>query len=106
MIKWRRAFGTEASERFIAERNGREAASVDLHYLADGTVRGTVVLLTGIEGDDQHRIDWSDEQIPDLLASLDQDLLPTVDQADGDLILSVVVGKVVGACELDPPVSG
>lgn len=104
MIKWRRAFRTASSERFIAERDGRDSAAVDLHYLSDGTVRGTVVLITGVEGDESASIHWSDEQIPDLLASLDEDLLPSVDHADGDLSYTVVVGRLVGACELEPPV--
>lgn len=106
MIKWRRAFRTTSSERFIAERDGRDAAAVDLHYLPDGTVRGTVVLLTSVEGEARGSIQWSEEEIPDLLASLDEDLLPSVDHADGNLTYTVVVGHLVGACELEPPVGG
>jgi hypothetical protein len=44
-ITWKRTLRTASSERFLAQREGRDAAAVDLHYLPDGTVAGTVILL-------------------------------------------------------------
>lgn len=103
MIRWKRTLRTPSSERFVAERDGREVAAVDLHFLADATVRGTVVLLTGSDNDDADSIGWREEEVPDLLASLDEELLPGVDLAGGDLTYTVVIGRLVGSFELEPP---
>ena len=45
MLTWKRSLRTASSERFLALREGRDVAAVDLHYLASGTVSGTVILL-------------------------------------------------------------
>ena len=45
-MNWKRTLRTSSSERFLAFKDGREAAAVDLHYLANGTVSGTVILLS------------------------------------------------------------
>lgn len=103
MIKWKRSVRTASSERFVAERDGREVAAVDLHFLQDGTVRGTVVLLTGSDAEDRDSIGWREEEIPDLLASLDDEFLPNHDAAMGDLTYTVVIGRLVGSFELEPP---
>jgi hypothetical protein len=103
MIKWKRTLRTASSERFLAVNEaapgsaatGSEVAAVDLHYLADGTVAGTVILLEGV-GED-----WSEERIPDLLASFDEDFLPDVDLAKGNLTYTVVRGRVVGSYEAE-----
>lgn len=44
MMIWKRTLRTSSSERFLATRDGKDVAAVDLHYLANGTVSGTVVL--------------------------------------------------------------
>jgi hypothetical protein len=88
MVRWKRALRTESSERFVALRAQRAVATVDLHYLHNGKVAAMVVLDEGAG--------WTEEQIPDLLASLDDDLLPGVDQSRGTLSLMVVIGEVVG----------
>jgi hypothetical protein len=69
VITWKRTLRTQTSERFLAQMDGRDAAAVDLHYLANGTITGTVILLkeTG----------WKEEDIPKLLMSLDEDFLPS-----------------------------
>lgn len=100
MIKWKRTLRTASSERFLAAHEsggaaGREVAAVDLHYLADGTVAGTVILLEGV-GED-----WSEDRIPDLLASFDEDFLPDVDLAKGNLTYTVVRGRVVGSYQAE-----
>jgi len=88
MITWKRTLRTPASERFLALKDGTEAAAVDLHYLANGTVSGTVILLRSAG--------WKEEDVPGLLASLDEDFLPDVDLASGTLTYTVVQGDVLG----------
>lgn len=91
MITWKRTLRTPSSERFLALRDGTDVAAVDLHYLANGTATGTVVLL--------QTANWKDEEISPLLAALDENLLPDVDLSHGTLTYTVVVGNVVGHFE-------
>jgi hypothetical protein len=72
-------------------KEGRDAAAVDLHYLPNGTVNGTVILL--------REAGWKEADVPDLLKSLDDDLLPDVDQKQGTLTFTVVIGEVWGNFE-------
>ena len=91
MITWKRTLRTTSSERFLAFRNTTEVAAVDLHYLANGTVTGTVILLKSA--------DWKEADIQPLLSSLDEDFLPDVDLAQGSLTYTVVTGEVLGNYE-------
>ena len=91
MITWKRTLRTTSSERFLAFRNNTEVAAVDLHYLANGTVTGTVILLKSA--------DWKETDIQPLLSSLDEDFLPDVDLAQGSLTYTVVTGEVLGNYE-------
>ena len=91
MIRWKRALRTPSSERFVALRGQRAVATADLHYPTDGRVVGMVVLDEGAG--------WTEEQIPDLLATMADDLLPGVDATHGTLSLMVVIGEVVGQGE-------
>ncbi len=93
-LVWKRTLRTPSSERFVGMRAGRDAAAVDLHYLADGTVAGTLILLA--------EAGWQETEIPDLLAQLDEDLLPGVDLGSGNLQFTVVRGELVGNWEADP----
>lgn len=90
-LTWKRTLRTASSERFLALREGRDVAAVDLHYLANGTVAGTVVLLKGAG--------LGEAEIPALLSSLDEEFLPDVDLAQGNLNYTVVIGDVVGNYE-------
>ena len=94
MITWKRTLRTPSSERFLALRDGRDAAAVDLHYLANGTTAGTVILLRSAG--------WKEEDVPGLLSSLDEDFLPDVDLASGTLTYTVVLGEVLGNFEATP----
>ena len=89
MITWKRTLRTTSSERFLAFRNNTEVAAV--HYLANGTVTGTVILLKSA--------DWKETDIQPLLSSLDEDFLPDVDLAQGSLTYTVVTGEVLGNYE-------
>ncbi len=91
MIVWKRTLRTSCSERLLATRNGEDVASVDLHYLANGTVSGTVILLK--------EAGWKEADIPKLLQSLDEDFLPEVDLSSGTLTYTVVVGELIGNFE-------
>ena len=98
---WKRLIRTLTSERFIAVRDGVDVAAVDLHYLASGTVEGTVFLFNAAN--------WTEEGIPGLLGSLDEVMLPDVDLASGSLSYTVVRGEVVGtfqAAQNDAPSAG
>ncbi len=90
-ITWKRTLRTTTSERFLAQREGRDAAAVDLHYLANGTVAGTVILLKDAG--------WNESDVPGLLGSLDEDFLPDVDLDHGNLNYTVVIGEVLGNFE-------
>jgi hypothetical protein len=67
-ITWKRTLRTPSSERFLALYHGKEAAAVDLHYLPQGNISGTVIVLqsSGLK----------ESEIPTLLSSLDDEFLP------------------------------
>jgi hypothetical protein len=71
--------------------DGKDLAAVDLHYLASGSIAGTVILLkdSGIK----------DTDIEALLSSLDDEFLPDVDLDHGNLSYTIVRGEVVGNWE-------
>lgn len=85
-ITWKRTLRTPSSERFLALKDGKDAAAVDLHYLANGTVSGTVILLRSAG--------WAESDVPKLLAMLDEDFLPDVDLQQGTLSYTVVFGEL------------
>lgn len=61
------------------------------HYLPRGTATGTVILLRDAG--------WKEDDLPRLLRSLDQDMLPDVDLDRGTLTYTVVMGDVLGNFE-------
>jgi hypothetical protein len=91
MVQWKRALRSPSSERFLAQKDGKDAAAVDLHYLQDGTVAGSVIIIEGRGLDESN--------IPELLHSLDDEFLPGVDLGSGSLTFTVVIGKVLGNYE-------
>ena len=94
MMSWKRTLRTASSERFLLQRDGQDAAAVDLHYLANGTVSGTVILLKSAG--------WTEAEIPKLLKSLDDDFLPDVDLERGTLTYTVILGELIGVFEAEP----
>ena len=90
-LSWKRTLRTPSSERFLALRGGHDAAAVDLHYLANGTVAGTVIILKGSGLDESN--------IQGLLSSFDEEFLPDVDLAEGNLTYTVVLGELLGNWE-------
>jgi hypothetical protein len=88
-MKLIRTFRTMTSERFpVQKKEGEDSAAIDLHYLPDGHVAGTVFLFehAGIE----------DGQVPEFLRYLDEALLPSVSLEDRNLTFTVVRGHVAG----------
>jgi hypothetical protein len=92
-LTWKRTLRTASSERFLALREGHDVAAVDLHYLANGTVAGTVIILKGSKLDESN--------IQELLSSLDEEFLPDVDLVAGNLTYTVVLGEVLGNWEAE-----
>jgi len=90
-ITWKRTLRTPSSERFLAQRDGKDVAAVDIHYLANGHASGTVVLL--------REAGWKEEDVPGMLSSLDDNFLPDVDLTLGTLTYTVVIGEVMGNFE-------
>lgn len=93
-IAFARLLRTPTSERHLLRRNDTDFASLDLHYLQDGTVQATLVVFdgSGIE----------EAAVPDLLTHIDEVLLPEVRLDDRNLTFTVVMGRVLGAYEADP----
>lgn len=91
MIVWKRALRTLTSERFLATRGSGDIASVDLHYLQSGKVVGTIFLFKSAG--------WKEDDVPAILRSLDEDMLPDVDLTSGSLTYTVVHGDVWGNFE-------
>ena len=87
-LSWKRTLRTPSSERFLALRQGEDVAAVDLHYLADGTIAGTVIILKSAK--------LTEADIPKLLSALDDEFLPDVDLSHGNLVYTVVLGEVLG----------
>lgn len=90
MIAWKRLLRTSSSERFVGTRDGKEVVVIDLHHL-ERTVAGTVVLFADAG--------WTEADVPKLLASFDEDMLPGVDLAAGSLTFTVVRGEIWGNFE-------
>lgn len=94
MIRWKRSIRTASSERFVALRGSRAVATVDVHHLETGRGLGMVVLDEGAG--------WTDEQVADLLASLNEDMLPGMESSKGTLTLTTVIGRLVTNHEPEP----
>ena len=90
-IIWKRTLRTSSSERFLAQRDGKDVAAVDIHYLTNGHVSGTAILL--------REAGWKQEDVSGLLSSLDDHFLPDVDLAQGNLTYTVVIGDIMGTFE-------
>ena len=85
-----RILRTPHSERFVLRRtNGGEFAALELHYLSDGTVAGTLILF------EEAKV--AESEIPEILRSIDDDLLPEVSVAQHNLSFTVVTGRVIGS---------
>jgi len=84
-----RTLRTPSSERFILHSDsGKDVAALDLHYLDQGRVAGTLIIL------DSSAI--SENKVPEALREIDEKLLPDASIEDGKVSFTVVSGHVVG----------
>jgi len=88
-ISFVRILRTVSSERFLAQGKANvDLAAFDVHYLQEGNVAVTLVLLAE---------EFSEQRaIEELLKAIDTRLLPMTSLNDNDLLFTVVHGKVVG----------
>jgi hypothetical protein len=84
-----RTLRTQSSERFLIQTDkDRDVAALDLHYLADNRVVGTLIVLDAAA--------IPEAKIPEVLRDVDERLLPDASIEDGKVMFTVVVGHVVG----------
>jgi hypothetical protein len=93
-VSFARLLRTPSSERHLLRRSDTDFASLDLHYLQNGTVQATLIVFegSGVEEAD----------VPDLLTHIDEALLPEVRLDDRNLTFTVVMGRVLGAYQAEP----
>ena len=91
-----RVLRTAASERYLLQKRPDETVgALDLHYLGDGGVSGTVALFenSGV----------GEDGIAKLLKHIDEMLLPENGSETRTVSFTVVTGRVIGSYELDNP---
>jgi len=88
-VRFTRAIRTATSERYLIHIDGQgDDAVLELHYLDNGTVAGTLIVL-----DKQYA---SKEATALILQEADRLLLPTASLDSGNLVFTVVKGTVIG----------
>jgi hypothetical protein len=93
-ISYVRLLRTPTSERHLMRSGETDFAALDLHYLGNGTVQATLVVYEGCGVEEA--------DVPDLLAHVDEVLLPEVRLDERNLTFTVVIGRVLGAYQADP----
>ena len=86
-IQFARVLRTPHSERYLLSEGEREFAALDLHYLADSRIAGTLVLFDGAATDET--------AVARLLRLIDEQLLPDASIENGDIVFTVVVGRML-----------
>lgn len=90
-----RTLRTASSERYLLQLDEqRDAAALDLHFLDDGSVAGTLTLL-----DERHA---ADAAVQEILKTIDELLLPMASLDDRNLNFTIVVGRLVGNFVAEP----
>ncbi|MBM3215683.1 hypothetical protein FJZ36_12295 [Candidatus Poribacteria bacterium] len=92
---FQRRIRTASSEQYNvydgeAETSQRAIGQVDIHYLSMGDAEASVILFDDLDGDD----------IDELLATLDDDLLDLPATEDSRVHATVIVGQEIGSYEL------
>lgn len=91
-LKLMRTLRTPSSESFlIQEESGQDTAGLDIHYLLNGNVAGTLILLNQAYA--------TEPQIEALLRFIDESLLPMVSLNEKNLSFTVFKGEVIGQFE-------
>src|SRR5688572_3612425 len=84
-----RVVRTLSSERYIVRIGDEDSGCLDLHYLTDGTVQAMFVVFEGSA--------IRESEIADYVDHFDHLLLPSVSVHDDRLLVTVIVGRNVGA---------
>lgn len=88
-VKFIRLFRTASSERFLMhDDRGSDIGLLDLHFLADGTVAGSLFLL-------KNKVREEADMRP-ILDQIDEELVPTASLKDANLTFTVTHGELVG----------
>lgn len=89
-IRFTRAMRTASSERYLIDINGNgvDDAVLDLHYAENGTVVGTLIIMTESLA--------TEEIVCEVLQQIDACLLPQVSLEQGNLRFTVVKGQLCG----------
>lgn len=89
-----RTLRTASSERFLVQpKDGTDGAVLDVHYLPNGDVAGTLIVLdVALQSIDQTQ---------ELLQFIDESLLPMASLNERNLSFTVVHGKVSGQFEFE-----
>ncbi|MCA9067622.1 MAG: hypothetical protein KDA84_01780 [Planctomycetaceae bacterium] len=91
-----RTIRSTSSERFLLQSDlGEEIAALDLHFLDNGSVFGTLILF-----DDKLS---RSEIVEEILSQVDEVLLPMASLNEESLTFTVVAGKVIGDFVTDTP---
>ena len=95
-LTWKRTLRTPSSERFLAQRGGNDVAAVDLHYLTNGTIAGTVIILKDSGLDESN--------IQPLLSALDDECDECPDGDDStESVPNVSLGYAYADAQPPPP---
>ncbi len=87
-LRFVRTLRTPSSERFLLQTAaGKDFAALELHYLVDHRVAGTLIVWDNA---------ITDQDAPNLLEAIDEMLLPEVSRHEGNLSFTVVRGQVIG----------
>jgi len=81
---------TPHSERFVLTnpKTSQDLGALELHFLTDGTVAASLILFEAAN--------VTEDQVPELLKRIDEELLPKASLEERNLSFTVVVGKVLG----------
>jgi hypothetical protein len=89
-ICFTRVLRTSSSERYLLHIDGvKDDAALDLHYLSDNSVAGTLIVLN-----DKFA---KEKKVAEIVEAIDKILLPNVSLEEGNLSFTVVQGTVIGS---------
>ena len=87
-INFVRTLRTQSSERFLLLKGDKDIGALDVHYLINGSVAATVIILDSSN--------FPASNIPSLLNKIDEILFPDISISEKNLVFTVVTGCVLG----------
>lgn len=94
MLQFTRVVRTPHSERHLLREDDRDLGALDLHFLPEHKVAGSLVLFDGAPTDET--------SVAALLTAIDERLLPDTAMSDGDITFTVTVGRVLATFRPNP----